>query len=62
MFAIEHGVMNKVIIMNDYKLFTVNVYDTGFISPKPHMLQISHPVEKESGYTRYSEPAIIKGA
>lgn len=33
MFAVEHGMMNKVMIMNDNKMFTINVYDTGFISP-----------------------------
>jgi len=59
MFALDHGLMNKVMIMNDYKIFTVNVYDTGFVSPKPHMQKISHSVKITD--KNLTEPAVIKG-
>ena len=32
MFAVEHGNMTKVIIMNDYKLYETHFYDTGYIN------------------------------
>ena len=58
MFAVEHGMMNKVMIMNKNKLFTINVYDTGFISPKPYTLNISHPITKLA--SNLTSPTLIK--
>jgi len=59
MFAVEHGAMNKVMIMSENKLFTINVYDTGFISPKPYTQDISYPVQKLA--RNLTTPTLIKG-
>jgi len=45
-YALDHGKMSKVIILNDFKLYTINVYDTGFITPEPFKMNMSNPVYK----------------
>ena len=59
MFALDHGSMSKAIIMNNYKMHAVNVYDTGFITPIAQTWNISNPID--DSVSTFTSPQLIKG-